>query len=168
VAGVLFVLADLVIVVPALPGQGAAGGLLFRSVVALAAVVLLLLGLVGLYAPQSETMGFLGLIAFLATFVGLVLQRDFIWASLLANAGWALFGAASLRARVYPRGASMMLIIGAVLSVVVDAFLASSLLPDLQAYIVMVTDVIFDVATVWLGLSLFLRRDEEVQHPHDT
>lgn len=108
--------------------------------------VLLLLGLVGLYSSQSEPAGFLGLLGFLVAFLGTALVSGALWFELfitpslaveapdLAEAelglvgfaipfllvvvGWVLFGAATLRARVYPRLAAALLIVGAVASLV--------------------------------------------------
>lgn len=136
--------------------------------------VLLLLGLVGLYARQSEVSGALGLVAFLVAFTGTALilgtwwTNTFIAPSLATDApefleagptgvlgvaytlsfaiaavGWLLFGLASLRARVYPRTAVVVLMVGAALT-----FLP---LPGSQ--------VVFEVAVAWLGLSLFSRQE---------
>jgi len=112
VAAALFTNADLVTVVFAF-GQGSAEGLLFRAAFSGSAGVLLALGLVSLYAHQSEEAGYLGLVSFLAAFIALWLgQANIVWAALLANVGWALFGVASLRARAYPRIATILLIVG--------------------------------------------------------
>ena len=124
VGGALFIIADLATAVFAF-GQGSAGGLLFRSIVSGSAGVLLALGLVSLYARQAGATGNLGLLGFLAAFIGLWFgQQNIVWAALLANLGWILFGAASLGARVYPRIAVILLIIGAVLAGVVNLLLA--------------------------------------------
>jgi hypothetical protein len=128
--------------------------------------MLLVLGLVGLYARQSQAAGLLGLLGFLAAFAGTILLAGFFWSSAfiapaLANAaptllnagpppgltptfstfaiGWILFGVASLRTRVYPRVAVIVLIIGAALT-----FLPIPLV-----------GVVFDVGVAWLGFSLF-------------
>ena len=105
-----------------------------------------MLGLVGLYSSQSEPAGFLGLLGFLVAFLGTALVSGALWFELfitpslaveapdLAEAelglagfaipfllvvvGWVLFGAATLRARVYPRLAAALLIVGAVASLV--------------------------------------------------
>ena len=53
--------------------------------------------------------------------------------------GWVLFGASTLRARVHPRWAAVLLMVGAVL--VVFPLPASS--------------VVFGTAVIWLSLSLF-------------
>jgi hypothetical protein len=122
VAGTLSIVVDLIVLSVFGFGQSfgaalASSVLLFRSAVAPLATALLLLGLVGLYARQSEATGVPGLISFLVAFVGSVLAQSFILGDLLANLGWALFGVSCLRARVYPRVASTLLIIGAVVTI---------------------------------------------------
>jgi hypothetical protein len=89
----------------------------------IAFVVLLPLGLVGLYTRQSESAGSLGLLGFLAAFAGTGLVAGFVWTDtfiapalatsapqllkmgpppgrslsfLVFGVGWALFGLASL------------------------------------------------------------------------
>jgi hypothetical protein len=108
--------------------------------------MLVLLGLVGLYARQAEASGVPGLIGFLAAFAGTSLLLGAFWANTfvapslaaeapeflnapttgalwlgftsswaLAALGWLLFGATTLRARIYPRVASVVLMVGAAL-----------------------------------------------------
>ena len=62
--------------------------------------------------------------------------------------GWLVFGAAAFRRRVYPRVASVLLIVGSVFLIVPVP------LPPL---ISVVGGTVFDVAVVWLGLDLLLR-----------
>jgi len=119
---------------------------LLYNILKLAGFVLLLLGLVGLYARQAAAGGILGLMGFLVAFLGTVLVTGDLWfesfvvpwltnvapralqvppsGSLLASGitgftlfafGWVLFGIASFRARVFPRWASIVVIIGGVL-----------------------------------------------------
>ena len=135
--------------------------------------VLLLLGLVGLYAIQSDATGALGLVAFLVAFAGTALilgtwwTNAFVAPSLATEApafleagpagvlgvaytmsfalgavGWLLFGLVSLRARIYPRVAVVVLMAGAALTF--------APLPGGQ--------VVFEVAVAWLGLALFSRK----------
>lgn len=138
---------------------------------------LLLLGLVGIYVVQSQASGVLGLVGFLAAFFGTVLLEGALWfelfitPSLAAQApelveaelglagfllvfgfgavGWVLFGVATLRARVYPRWAAVLLIVGGV-----AAFVPVPL-----------SGVIFSVAVAWLGYILFAGSDVSAEPP---
>jgi hypothetical protein len=161
VAGVLYIAVDLVVLSVFGFGQSfgeapTSSGLLFRSAVAPLAAALLLLGLVGLYAQQSEATGVPGLISFLVAFVGTVLAQSFILADLLANLGWALFGVSCLRVRVYPRVASTLLIIGAVGTGVASA-LPRGESGSVLMYAVIGADIILNAAIAWLGFSLFAK-----------
>ncbi len=138
--------------------------------------VLLLFGLFGLYARQSEAAGALGLAGFLVAFLGTALSAGisygdaFILPYLAVEApevvdagpplgvilsfgvftvGWVLFGLATLRARVYPRVAAVLLMVGAVL-----AFFPLSL-----------STVVFGVAIAWLGFVLFTGRGASAKRP---
>jgi len=141
------------------------GTFVAQQMLFLTGAVLLLGGLVGLYARQSEAAGRLGLAGFLVAFLGtaLLVGLFFVQAffvpylatrfpevldageqGLLAvgfgltfivfPVGWLLFGVATLRARVYPRAAAILLVIGTV----------STFVP------VPTATVVLDVA--WLGL----------------
>jgi len=142
----------------------------FQLTLYLLGLILLAVGLVGLYAHQSETAGPLGLVGFLIAFAGTIFFTGFFWANLfvapaLAHGapefldsggrfpgfhlsliiyalGWVLFGLASLKARVYPRAPVVAVIIGAAL----DLFGAP------------LSGLVIDAAFVWLGLSLFTGR----------
>ena len=165
VAGVLSIVVDLVVLSVFSFGQSfgqalTSSGLLFRSAVAPLAGALLLLGLVGLYARQSEATGVPGLISFLIAFVGTVLAQSFVLADLLANLGWALFGVSCLKVRIYPRVASTLLIIGAV-STAIFGSLPRSEPGGILMYAVIGADVIFNVAIALLGLALFARSRDE-------
>src|SRR5918994_1242121 len=89
VAGVLFIIVDLVSLFVFGFSQRfteaiiSSGLLLFRSAVTPLAGALVLLGLVGLYARQSEAIGIPGLASFLVAFVGTVLAQGSILADLL-------------------------------------------------------------------------------------
>ena len=161
VAGVLSIAVDLVVLSVLGFGQGfgeslTSSGLLFRSVAAPLAGALLLLGLVGLYARQSGVTGIPGLASFLVAFLGTALAQGSVLAGLLANLGWALFGVASLQARVYPRAASILLIVGAVGTGVASAFPRGEPGSFLM-YAVIGADVILNVAIIWLGFNLFAK-----------
>jgi len=138
------------------------GAYVLYSLLIMITEVLLPLGLVGLYARQSEASGPLGLVGFVMAFAGTVLVAGFFWASafitpvlaveapeLLAvrslpgffrsfivfGLGWVLFGVATLRAGVYPRSAAVLLIVGALLTVI--------RLP--------LTSVVLGAAVAWMG-----------------
>lgn len=133
-------------------------------------LVLVQVGLVGLYVRQSEAAGILGLVAFLVAFLGMALVVGSYWAQEfiapaaaqtapefldgeepgwlnfgftltfgLLSLGWLLFGLATLRARIYPRTAAILLMIGAIIS-----FFP---LPG--------TELVLIVAIAWLGFALF-------------
>lgn len=138
------------------------------------AATLLILGLVGLYVPQAEPAGRLGLIAFLVTLAGTVMLAGADWSAaffgpwmaeaapellvaepgatmaagilltlVLFALGWLLFGLASLRAGVLPRGAASLQMVGAVLGLVLT-FLE---LP-FEA-------VVLGAAVAWMGHALW-------------
>ena len=145
--------------------EAQSGSYLFRQVLFLLGVMLLLLGLVGLYTRQSQAAGTLGLVGFLVAYAGTVLVAGFLWAStfitpalatevpefldagpppgffpalITCGVGWLLFGIATLRARVYPRWATILLMVGAVIFVVP--------LP--------LAGIVLSVAVGWLGYHL--------------
>ena len=70
------------------------------------------------------------------------LDMGFMLSIIVFALGWALFGVATLRARVFPRVAAIVLIVGALLTVL-----------PLPA-----TTLVIDVAVAWLGLSLLSRQ----------
>ena len=139
----------------------------FSSLLYLLGGVLLLIGLVGLYIRQSGPSGILGLVAFLGTAlaVGATWAELFVAPALAVEAprvldaeptgmlalgftltfvvflplGWLLFGVASLRARIYPRAAAILLMVGAVI--------AGLPIP--------LTEIVLYVGAAWLGFVLF-------------
>ena len=142
-----------------------------RTLQMIAFVVLLPLGLVGLYARQSEIAGPLGLLGFVVAFSGTVLVAGFLWTDtfvapelarsapqllaegpppgrslslLVFGVGWALFGLVSLWAGVYPRQAAMLLIVGVAISTVLNL----TFLP------VPFGGLLFEAAVAWLGVVL--------------
>jgi hypothetical protein len=135
--------------------------------------LLVQLGLVGLYASQARHVGVLGGAGFLISFIGgrLALGPSFAdpiaspstwWAvgrglwwllalyTLVFVLGWVLFGVATLRAGIYPRAASALLIAGTL----------ALLLP------LPLSGVIFAVALAWMGYTLFTQRAEEAAQAH--
>jgi hypothetical protein len=128
--------------------------------------VLLPLGLVGLYSRQSELTGIIGLIGFLMAFVGMFFASTIIWAALVADLGWALFGVSILRAGVYPPAAAILLIVGAVLSGAASALVGSpgSILMGVGAgtesifsavmYIGAGGEILLNASIAWLGFAL--------------
>lgn len=148
-----------------------------QSALGLPAQVLLALGLVGLYARQSEATGILGFIGFLMAFVGMFFASGILWAALLADLGWALFGVASLRARVYPPVAAILLVTGAVLSEIASVLVGGpgSILMDMGAgaesifnavlYVGVSAELIFNAAIAWLGFTLFTKRGQAARQP---
>ncbi len=170
--GALLLVSDLLGLIPtsgSFSETATTGSYAVESGLRLLGGMLVLLGLVGLYARQSGASGAPGLVGFLAAFAGTSLLLGAFWANTfvvpslameapgfldagttgtlwlgftssfaLAALGWVLFGAATFRARVYPRAASVLLMIGAALTF--------TPLP--------VSGVVFDVAVAWLGFVL--------------
>lgn len=133
---------------------------------------LVALGLVGLYIQQSEATGVFGLIGFLIAFLGMALVSGLGVEGVegvapLADLGWALFGVASLQARVYPRLAIILLIISAMVtgafSLLVVALIAGP--GSTLVYVGVVTGIILNLTIAWLGYDLFSRRGAAVEQP---
>lgn len=146
----------------------------FWAAAFLLALVLVLGGLVGLYARQAQRAGVLGLVGFAAAFSGTALSVGIAWLPfptpslalaasgaasgiaawvglVLAFVGWALFGVATLRAGVFPRTTAIVLLIGAVLSFTVFQGLPGTL--------------VLDVAIAWMGLALLSGRAAPAGRP---
>ena len=125
-------------------------------------VALLALGLVGLYARQARATGIPGTIGFLLAFFGTAIVYAGYWSILLAYLGWALFGVSSLKARVYPRLASVLLIIGALTAQLFNPSVAVG--PGASfGWVGALGTVIVTVVIAWLGFILFTERGEEAQ-----
>lgn len=189
VGGVLHALGDVydwTHLIKPLPEQIGSTPFFVQYTVYLLSLALMLLGLVGLYAFQSERTGPFGLMSFFLAFLGTVLYAAAVWALLFIGPliateapqllrgqapasvasrlaimgflgsygtfalGWLLFGVATLRNRLLPRLAALLLIIGAVLSSPVVPFPPR-------------TDLVFSVAVAWLGLALLTSRGGRVQ-----
>ncbi len=178
-SGVSSVIGDLLSLVVDLESAESAATVpyVFVFLLYLLGTVLLLLGLVGLYVRQSEAAGVLGFVGFLVAFLGTVLVSGALWFELfitpslaaeapgLAEAelglagfilsfllviiGWILFGVATLRARVYPRPAAVLLIAGAVVSFAP----------------IPLSGIILSVAVAWLGFVLFTGRGMSSEQP---
>ena len=182
VAGVLLLIAELLELLPAfdnLPFSELAltGIFTLQLTLYLVGLILLAVGLAGLYAHQAETAGPLGLVGFVVAFAGTVFFTGFFWANifvapalahgapefldqggrfpgfrlslLIYAVGWLLFGLASLKARVHPRAPVILLIVGAAL----DLFGAP------------LSGLAIDAAFVWLGFSLFSGKSSSTQRP---
>jgi hypothetical protein len=160
VAGVLLIVVSLINLAALIIGRDPSAILIRVTIVQIAGAVLLF-GLVGLYFRRSDELGSLGLIGFVFAFFGTAFAlTGNIWASLLAEVGWALFGIACLQARVYPRIAAIVLIIGALLTALFTALLLGTL-SGILGYLAVGASIIFYIAVAWLGFSLFTGRSVE-------
>ena len=160
--GTLFIIAILVTLLSTLllfgssgPSGLAAAAFYTQSILLLIGESLLVLGLVGLYVHQSEEAGIVGFISCLVAFFGLVLGLANVgWSDLLGAFGWALFGAASLQAGIYPRPATILLIIGAIAAGLLTPLLGS-VGGGLVGYVGALAIIVLNAAIAWLGFSLF-------------
>lgn len=179
VGGGLLVVVDVVwgLLFPGSPegAEMASSGWIILNMLELLLLVLISLGLVGIYVCQAEQAGVLGLIGFLVFFLGTAMMSGALWSLAfilpwlavaappeLLNAepsgvvivgflltliffglGGLLFGLASLRAGVLPRGAVVLLMVGAVLGAMFDIL-------DLPF-----SAVVFAAAVAWMGYSLW-------------
>ena len=178
--GLLFVIGDLLglasIGEESFAETAATGTFILQQLIFLLGTVLILFGLFGLYASQSEATGTLGLVGFLVAFLGTALTVGAKWAQTfiapivaerapeLLEAenlafplsfatfalGWLLLGVATLRARVYPRWAAVLLIVGA----------AITFFPFLPT-----PAVVLGVAVACLGFLLFTGRGASAKQP---
>lgn len=73
----------------------------------------------------------------------------FIFSFVLFGLGWLLFGVEAYRARVYPRIAVILLMVGAVLTILPLPFVG----------------LVFAVGLAWLGLALLTGRDTSAEQP---
>ena len=145
----------------------------------LLAMALLLIGLVALFGRQAEAFGVLGLTGFVLALLGTTLAAGAAWSQvfvvprlaevaptvadqgtgsvlagfllsfLLFGVGWFVFGVATLRTQLFPRWAVILLIGGAVISIVP--------LPS-RALIV-------EIAAGYLGFTLLTGRGALEQQP---
>jgi hypothetical protein len=173
VAGGLFIIVALIDLFVLGSGQNfTSSGLLFRSAVSGIAGALIVLGLVGLYAYQSEATGIPGLISVLMLSVGTVMvAQGFIWAALLTDLGWILFGATCLHARVYPPIVAILIIISAVIVGVFSHLLSALIVGGpggILTYTGIGASIVLYVAIAWLGLILFARRERRTSPAQPT
>jgi hypothetical protein len=160
VAGALFLIDSLINLFVLIAGRDPSA-VVARTILVQIAGAVLLLGLVALYFRHSEDLGIVGLIGFLFAFFGAAFAlTGNIWANLLADLGWVLFGIACLQARVYPRAAAILLVIGALLTGVFLALLLGEL-RGVLGYLAVAASIVFDIALVWLGLNLFIERSDD-------
>jgi len=145
----------------------------------LLAMVLLLIGLVALFARQAETFGALGLTGFLLALVGTTMAAGALWSQvfvvprlaevapevadrgsgsvlagfllsfLIFGVGWLLFGVATLRTRTFPRWAVVLLVVGAVISILP--------LPSRA--------LILEIAVALMGFTLLTERGARTNSP---
>lgn len=182
--GTLFIIADslslLLIGHDDYTESATTGTFVAQQMLFLSGTMLLLGGLVGLYARQSEAAGRLGLVGFLVAFVGTALLVGLFFTQtflvpylasefpevldageqglvavgfgmtfLVFPVGWLLFGIATLRARVYSHAATILLIIGAIITFVP----------------VPLATIVLGAAVAWLGLSLLTARGAPAAQP---
>ena len=95
VAGVLLLIAELLELLPAFDDYpfselALTGVFFFQQVLYLFGLILLSVGLVGLYVRQSRVAGPLGLVGFLVAFVGTVFFTGFFWANIFVTPALAV------------------------------------------------------------------------------
>jgi drug/metabolite transporter (DMT)-like permease len=139
-----------------------------------AALMVILLVLVGIFARQLQRAGRVGLAGFLTAFVGTAMlllegrehrfSPDFgvgmpleLWelilASLVFSVGYVLLGAAIARAGVLPRGAGILLAVGGP----VVAFSPPIEVPA----VLIVAHALFGLGLVWSGYALWTGTERE-------
>jgi hypothetical protein len=160
------------------------------TLVTLIGELLLVLGLSGIVVRQAPRAGWLGLAGFVLMFIGEflftsydvtallvspwlaqdapLLARNgppslsvfFLLAGILLTLGGILLGIGTMRARVLPRRAGLLLIIGVLLNVV-DAPLSGTL----GSVVGIVSFVFFALAVGWMGYALWTAKGEALSHP---
>jgi hypothetical protein len=143
-----------------------------------AALMVILLGLVGIFAYQIQHAGRLGVAGFLGAFFGTAMallegrehlfSHDFgqgtpagLWqlmaTALVFSIGYVLLGVAVARAGVLPRGAGVLLAIGAPLVAFAPPI-------GVQAVII-IGHTLFGVGIAWAGFALFAQREAPPAEP---
>lgn len=87
-----------------------------------------------------------------------ILIAGFLVAVILFDLGWLMFGVASLRGGVWPRGASVLMIIGAVLDFVF-VFL------DVSTGVNGIAGLVLVAAVAWMGATLWFERPSTATAP---
>lgn len=77
-----------------------------------------------------------------------ILIAGFLVGLVLLDLGWLLFGVASLRAGVFPRGAAVLMIIGAVLDFVFA-------LLDISTGLNGIVGLVLIAAVAWMGVAIW-------------
>jgi hypothetical protein len=137
-----------------------------------------LLGLVGIFAYQIQYAGRLGVAGFLGAFFGTAMallegrehlfSHDFgqgtpagLWqlmaTALVFSVGYVLLGVAVARAGVLPRGAGVLLAVGAPLVAFAPPI-------GVQAVII-IGHTLFGIGLAWSGYTLFVQREEPPAEP---
>ncbi len=149
--------------------------------------ILMLFGLVGLYARQVEKIRWLGLVGFVLAFIGTVFVSSIFFMvstviPLIAaetpalfdqaatpptgavlvvvlgfSLGYILFSVATMRAGVLPRWSGLLLIIGVSFFMISEAPLFDR---TLSHVIVTVGDVVFGLGLAWMGYALWSEKRE--------
>ncbi len=149
--------------------------------------ILMLFGLVGLYARQVEKTRWLGLVGFVLAFIGTVFVSSIFFMvstviPLIAaetpalfdqaatpptgavlvvvlgfSLGYILFSVATMRAGVLPRWSGLLLIIGVSFFMISEAPLFDR---TLSHVIVTVGDVVFGLGLAWMGYALWSEKRE--------
>jgi hypothetical protein len=148
-------------------------GWLAFQIAGLFAIAFVVIGLFGLYAVQAQRAGKVGLVGFALALAGVLMYVGTTWAAaflmpavgraapaildapdplagagvistiLISSVGWILFGVATLRAGVFPRWASILMLVGAIVPFVTQSVgVALPLGP-----------VALGVALAWMGYS---------------
>jgi hypothetical protein len=144
-----------------------------------ATLVVILLVLVGIFAHQIQRAGRLGVAGFLGAFFGTAMSllegrehlfsHDFgegtpagLWqlmaTALVFSVGYVLLGVAVARAGALPRGAGVLLVVGAPLVAFAPPI-------GVQAVII-IGHTLFGVGLAWAGYALFTERKNPPANPH--
>ena len=142
-------------------------------------LVLLMLGLIALFARQSQKMHTFGVAAFVIATIGMMMIFGFAWVLLftfpvmaeevptfldamaaqpgiglvltlfVTTIGWFLFGLASIRAKVLPTASAWLMMAGAIMALVLNIMQ----LPF--------SWLIFDIGVIWMGWWLWTEQMRE-------